>query len=240
MYNAEKPSIEELPSPKQLVSSTLIALGVALVILTTVILPAEYDIDPTGIGGVIGLGEMGAIKADLAEEAAQDAAAGEGNAPAAPVIILNGSSDRESSLIDRVFDLIAPPAHAGAGHDHGAQPASPSVALMAETAPDWSDELSFTLTPGQGIEIKLVMNEGATAYYAWDAGDGIANFDLHGDNSGGQSISYTKGRGVPGDNGALVAAFSGNHGWFWRNRMERDITITLRVAGDYVRLKLPR
>src|SRR3546814_17950651 len=39
-----------------------------------VVLPSEYGIDPTGIGRVIGLTEMGAIKMQLAEEAAADAA----------------------------------------------------------------------------------------------------------------------------------------------------------------------
>ena len=55
--------------------STLIAAAVALVLLITVVLPAEYGIDPTRIGRVLGLTQMGEIKVRLAREAAADQAA---------------------------------------------------------------------------------------------------------------------------------------------------------------------
>ena len=38
------------------------------------VLPAEYGIDPTGVGKLLRLTEMGQIKQQLAEEAAADAA----------------------------------------------------------------------------------------------------------------------------------------------------------------------
>ena len=62
------------------------------------------------------------------------------------------------------------------------------------------------------------------------------NFDTHGD-GGGQFISYKKGRGVPQDEGELKAAFTGNHGWFFRNRNDNDITLVLRTDGNYGELK---
>ena len=34
--------------------------------------PSEYGIDPTGLGGLLGLAEMGEIKSQLAEEAEAD------------------------------------------------------------------------------------------------------------------------------------------------------------------------
>lgn len=69
MYNANYPKENELPSSKQLLASTLIALIVASVLLVTTILPAEYGIDPTGIGKTLGLTKMGEIKNQLAKEA---------------------------------------------------------------------------------------------------------------------------------------------------------------------------
>ena len=72
MFNAEKPSLDELPSSAQLIRSTVIAAASAVAILVTVVLPAEYNIDPTGIGGVLGLAEMGEIKTQLSEEAEAD------------------------------------------------------------------------------------------------------------------------------------------------------------------------
>jgi hypothetical protein len=70
----------DLRAPEQasggsLLRATLIAVGVAAVLLLTCVLPAEYGIDPTGIGRVLGLTQMGEVKMALAEEAASNAAA---------------------------------------------------------------------------------------------------------------------------------------------------------------------
>ena len=73
------PAIDELPSKGQLNRATLIAAGVAAVVLVTTVLPAEYGVDPTGIGRVLGLTPMGERKRDAA--AAPEAAA-EPEAPA--------------------------------------------------------------------------------------------------------------------------------------------------------------
>ena len=73
MYNANESDRNELPSSAQLLKSTVVALLAASVILVTIVLPAEYGIDPTGIGSVLGLKRMGEIKVQLSEEAAADA-----------------------------------------------------------------------------------------------------------------------------------------------------------------------
>lgn len=75
MYNSQTPMPAQLPSSRQLLRSTVIAAVSALVLLTTVVLPAEYGIDPTGIGRKLGLTDMGEIKTRLAAEAEADAAA---------------------------------------------------------------------------------------------------------------------------------------------------------------------
>jgi hypothetical protein len=54
-----------------LIKSTVIAAISAVVVLVTCVMPAEYGIDPTGIGKAIGLVEMGEIKQSLAKEAEQ-------------------------------------------------------------------------------------------------------------------------------------------------------------------------
>jgi hypothetical protein len=62
---------------------------------------------------------------------------------------------------------------------------------------------------------------------------------VRGIDGSGKNISYEKGRAVPGDEGVLTAAFTGNHGWFWRNRDGQDVTVTLYVRGDYSEMKRP-
>lgn len=64
----DQPTIPDLPTAAQLRRSTAIAAGIAAVILVIAVLPAEYGIDPTGIGGLLGLKRMGDIKSRLAEE----------------------------------------------------------------------------------------------------------------------------------------------------------------------------
>lgn len=82
MYNANKPSNEDLPSTGKLIKSTILALLGAGVLLVTVVMPAEYGIDPTGAGRMLGLIEMGEIKSALHAEAQADAKA---HAPQAEV-----------------------------------------------------------------------------------------------------------------------------------------------------------
>lgn len=48
------------PDTKSLAFATLVALGVALIVLVVAILPAEYGMDPTGIGGALGFTQLSA------------------------------------------------------------------------------------------------------------------------------------------------------------------------------------
>lgn len=217
MYNSDAPLHAELPSSKQLMRSTILAAVAAVVLLVAVVLPAEYGVDPTGIGRVLRMTEMGDIKQQLAGEAAADAA----GAPAAV------STATEASVFA-----------------NAAQPVTKDLPLNTATAPVqpaapkvvWQDEMPFTLAPGEGTEIKMKMVAGAKAHYAWMVKGGEVNFDTHGD-APGKSISYEKGRGVASDEGVLEAAFTGNHGWFWRNRGQSDVQLVLRTRGDYSEIK---
>jgi hypothetical protein len=202
MFNAEKPSLEELPSSAQLLRSTVIAAFSAVAILVTVVLPAEYGIDPTGAGRLLGLTEMGEIKTQLAEEAEMDR-------------LMEADRDDQSSLLDDFLGLFVG---------------------TAQAQEAWRDEVTFTLAPGDTAEIKLVMVEGNAAEYAWAAEGGRINFDLHA-HGNGQSIDYDRGRGASAGEGSIEAPFAGEHGWFWRNRDNADVTVTLQLRGDYSELK---
>jgi hypothetical protein len=212
MYNSDTPLRTELPSSRQLVRSTILAAISALVLLVAVVLPAEYGIDPTGIGRVLRMTEMGDVKQQLAAEAAADAAATASTAPAQAIGTTPG--------------MVS------------ANAAQPPAAAVVAAAPkiEWRDEMPVTLTPGEGTEIKLKMVQGAKAQYSWVVEGGVVNFDTHGDASG-KSISYEKGRGVASDEGVLEAAFTGNHGWYWRNRGKSNVKVILRTRGDYTDIK---
>ena len=221
MYNSDTPSRAELPSSRQLARSTILAAVSALVLLVAVVLPAEYGIDPTGIGRVLRMTEMGDIKQQLAADAAADAATATSAAP----------SPAAGTTLGMAPAIAAQPtakAAVAAAPKDPAQAAGPKV--------EWRDEMPVTLTPGEGTEIKLKMVQGAKAQYAWVVEGGEVNFDTHGD-APGKSISYEKGRGVASDEGVLEAAFTGNHGWYWRNRGKSNVKVILRTRGDYTDIK---
>ncbi|EMM6680927.1 transmembrane anchor protein [Pseudomonas aeruginosa] len=207
MFNVSKPTLDDLPTSKQLLRSTCIAFVAAIAILMAIVLPSEYAIDPTGIGRALGLTEMGEIKTQLAEEAAADAAMDASKAAATTT-----------------------------GNASTATPAQTQGNPQVANDPPWRDELRVVLKPGQGAEVKLSMKAGEKAEFSWIAEGGVVNFDTHGD-GGGQSISYEKGRAVPTDDGVIQAAFNGNHGWFWRNRGDVDVAVVVRTRGQYAEMK---
>lgn len=214
MYNSDSPTRAELPSSKQLLRSTILAAVSAVALLVAVVLPAEYGVDPTGIGRVLRMTDMGEVKQKLAAEAATDAAA----APAAPA---------------QAADTVAAAKATSNATANAAQPPAP---VAAAPTIEWRDEMLVTLTPGEGTEIKLKMAQGAKVQYSWVVEGGQVNFDTHAD-APGKSISYEKGRGVAADEGVLEAAFTGNHGWYWRNRGNANVKVILRTRGDYSDIK---
>ncbi|MBV2131687.1 transmembrane anchor protein [Pseudomonas sp. MAP12] len=206
MHNS-RPDLNELPSTAQLLRSTVLALIAAVALLVTVVMPAEYAIDPTGVGRLLGLTQMGELKATPAAEAAAEEPAAEPQpAPAA-----------------------APAPVAASAPD----PQQPQVAGQKH-------EVNLTLKPNQATEIKLEMKQGAEARFHWTANGGQLNYDTHGDPykaPKGFYHGYGKGKQTPEQQGVLVAAFDGKHGWFWRNRSNQTVKLTLRTEGDYITIE---
>jgi len=213
-------------SSRGLLKATLGAAVAAGAILTFVWLPAEYGIDPTGTGHLLGLTEMGHIKNQLHIEADADAAAARDAS--------NGISDANALQITQQLESIQTQLDAisAAVGSRSTASAATQTTETSEPTVEWRDESSHTLKPGEGTEVKMVMEEGATAEFEWSANGAVVNHDTHGD-AHGKSISYKKGRSVPEQTGELTAAFTGNHGWYWRNRTTEDVVITLRTRGDY-------
>lgn len=118
-------------------------------------------------------------------------------------------------------------------------PVAQSPVAAPDAAPEpgalRADEKSYLLKPGQGVEVKLTMAEGAKVDYSWEASDGVVNFDAHGDSASKPVVShsYEKGTAAAGDKGVLEARFTGKHGWYWRNRGKGNVVVTLRPNGAY-------
>ncbi|MBX9615100.1 MAG: transmembrane anchor protein [Brevundimonas sp.] len=218
MYNANKPTASELPSTGKLLKSTGVAAAIAAGLLVTIVMPAEYGVDPTRVGSVFGLTEMGRIKVQLAAEAEAEKAAEAGAVAPAPAL--------DSTTITRPTDATAPATMA-----LGAAPV-----VGATQAGMRSDRTVLTLEPDQGAEIKLVMQEGAKVRYSWSSSGGRVNYDTHADRPGTSYHGYDKGSEQRVED-TLTAVFTGSHGWFWRNRTGAPVTITLITEGAYSEVK---
>ena len=198
-------NVQSVPTtPGGLIRSTLIAAGAAGAILVLFWLPAEYGIDPTGVGALTGLTEMGEIKQQLSAEAEADAQAAVASAvaPAIPTAALVPEEvlqrlDRIDAQLAALATVIGAPV--GTAEPAPAPEPAPPPAPVAEVpvavtpdpvevavaeateaasaAPEWRDEVSYTLAPGEGIEVKLVMEEGQVARFAWTANGAVVNYD---------------------------------------------------------------
>ena len=212
MFNTPLPTVNELPSTRKLLRSTVLAILVAAGLLVTVVMPSEYAIDPTGVGRTLGLTQMGELKIILAQEALADAAPPQASAPEPAPQIAAVKPEVQSAV----------------------QPVAKSNLALKK------DQLTITLKPGEGKEIKLEVLKNRTVNYEWTTVGGPVNYDTHGEPYNGEKgyfHSYNKGKQVKSDKGEFIAIFDGTHGWFWRNRSNSDVTIALKTTGDYLSVK---
>jgi len=175
---------QSLPSTGRLLKATAVAIAVAAVVLVTTVLPAEYGIDPTGIGTQLGLNVLGAP----AEAAVSDA----------PVI----------------------------------EPAA-AATVVKHDANYRSDNMSLTLAPGKGAEIKAHMKQGDTFVFHW-AADAAVAVDMHGERVDAAKDEYTSywiEREQSQASGSFTAPFDGSHGWYWLNRGDTPVTVQVAVSG---------
>jgi hypothetical protein len=118
-----------------------------------------------------------------------------------------------------------------------------NATLVRSPVPYRSDEMSITLKPGEGGEIKAVMAKGQHFVYTWAAQGGTVDVDMHGEaldaKDAAEATSYWKDEYQPGDQGIFTAPVAGRHGWFWQNLNDDPVTITVRTSGFYERLIRP-
>ena len=211
MYNTNEHHTKDLPSTIQLLRSTIIAILVALFILIAFVLPAEYGIDPTGIGGTLWLKEMGRIKVSLQEEIDAEEKRIE-------------QQEKDKNFVE-ITEEVLPLMATGVVEDQSTSGDTQSTVK--------SDTLIVTVWPDKSTELKLDMMEGQTIQYTWAVDVWYINYNIHGEWDLWTSHEYGEALKVSSDSWSLTAKFDGKHGWFFRNRFESDVTITITVTWDY-------
>ena len=183
----------------------MIAVVVAAVVLVTAVLPAEYGIDPTGIGRALGLTALSAPSRTLEV-----------------TDVLGGNERvREVEIPDsasRCRCRIPPSTKT--------RPARPRRARMTITLPPESET---------EIKTVLRKNKVIVYSWQTDRGSVYCDYHGHDPDAGSDFFVRYREQDEGGSNvsGSLVAPFGGEHGWYWLNYNDFPVTITLTVTGYF-------
>jgi hypothetical protein len=96
-----------------------------------------------------------------------------------------------------------------------------------------SDHWERELAPFESIEFKYTLTEGQPMNFAWSA-TGPLTYDMHAHPfEGGEELTESYGQDkAAAMAGTYVPAFTGIHGWFWRNDSADNVTLKLDASGD--------
>ncbi len=166
------------------------------------------------------------------------------------VAVLPAEYGRDPTGVGRLLGLTPMGEMKQGAKAEGAAPAPyvPPAGIVppaaAPTAPDrvghGQKEVTLTLAPDQGREVKAAMKAGNAFSYSWRTDGPEIRYELHGERFGaadGDFSSYQKGTSTA-EAGEFKAPFDGTHGWFWRNRSGKPVTIIVTVSGTFETLTL--
>jgi hypothetical protein len=195
------------PSPKRLMLSVLAAIAGAIVVLVLVVLPAEFNIDPTGIGKAMGLTELNGQTRTLQVKD-----------------VIGGNETYREVKIPNTRDPVPLP-NPAVSQVKKAPPKTETVTIKLE--PGQQTEIKAVLDEAQVI-VYSWKAEGGQVY---------TDFHGHEPAAGDAFVRYEEQQSGTEGNGSLVAPFSGEHGWFWLNISEQPVTLKLEFTGYYREMK---
>jgi hypothetical protein len=153
---------------------------------------------------------------------------------AASVLLAVGTS---ACAADAVRDNTTLAAKAEAVFGKQAGQSFDAQAVKPSAAPPRTETVTVTLAPGKGAEVQAELDVGQGMVFQWSASADVA-VDLHGERPDSQTeyTSYDIEAGQRQGAGTFVAPFAGQHGWFWKNRSQQPVTVTLTITGFYKRV----
>lgn len=198
------------PTAKRLLLSISAAVFMAACVLIVAVLPAEYGIDPTGIGRTLGLTQM------------------------------SGTVPEQRIAIDDVLAGAEPVATAIPPETGAPLPLPNPAVHQAQGEPAKSETFTLELPVDGETEIKAVLPKGKMILYSWKVDRESIYVDFHGHDPAWEDksafVRYEEKDGSTGANGSLVAPFTGEHGWYFLNTNGFPVVLTLTVQGYYDKL----
>lgn len=206
MSQSPAPAAFEPPSGKSIVISLAVAVVIASIVLVTVIWPAEYGRDPTGIGSLLDITSL--------------------STPATRTIELTDTLGGNEAVSEAEIPDYGEPVPLP----------NPAVHQDEGDAPPRTQRFEIVIPPDAETEIKTVLSVNKVILYSWSVDRGTIYSDFHGHNPefGPEFfVRYREHQEGSGGNGSLVAPFEGEHGWYWLNYNEFPVTVTLTVTGYF-------
>jgi hypothetical protein len=196
---------------KQIIKASLSALVIGTALFVIAVLPAEYGIDPTGAGRLLGLSKL-----YQPEE------------PQTAVVSVSGAQTAKALRLEEL----------GSGPDVPL-PKEASNPAPSQQLAERQDSVTIKVPAGEGLEYKLNMLKYGQVKYEWITDQGVLFFDFHGEvkeeNPADETFfeSYTVANSA-NMIGTFLAPFEGRHGWYFKNNTNKDIVVSLRVKGQYL------
>ena len=196
----------QAPSGKRIAMSVGIAAAIAAVVLVVAVLPAEYGIDPTGVGRALGLTEL--------------------RAPASRTIEVKdviGGNERVREVEVPAFNEPVPLPNPAV---HQAEDRPIQTRTMTLTLKEGQQTEIKTVLQESKVIVYHWQTDGGLVYSDLHGHDPAAGQEFF--------VRYREDQdGATEATGSLVAPFAGEHGWYWLNIHDGPVTITLTVTGFY-------
>jgi hypothetical protein len=208
---------ESILSTAQLVLALIAALIVGVGLTVFVILPAERNID-----------NEGSSASSVVE-----------STPMQSEPVSQSEPEAVTANFDTLYIGIDPEITPASVDEFGESlPVVTGANLRAHETAYKSETINIQIDADGQVEYKAIMDKGELLLYAWEA-DGELYYDFHAHQENGNPqfwTRYAEGEGSK-DQGSIVAAYQGEHGWYWLNIAGKAVTVKLSVAGYYDRIK---
>lgn len=191
---------------KQLLKSILIAFLIGAFVLVTAVLPAEYNMDPIGTGKLFGFSKLYVDQT-----------------PKETVTL-----KMKKLTIEKL----------GSSKDV-VKPIEANNPAPKEQYNEQNDIINIVVPAGKGIEYKFNALKYGSIKYEWECSDNsIVFLDFHGEvkeENPPKNVFYESYTLAYSSNmaGTFTAPFEGKHGWYFKNENKDDITITIKLKGQY-------
>jgi hypothetical protein len=196
----------QAPSGQRIAVSVGVALIVAAIVLVVAVLPAEYGIDPTGLGRAMGLTEL--------------------NAPASRTIEVRdvlGGNERVREVEIPAFNEPVPLPNPAV---HQVEERPIQTRTLTLTLEEGQQTEIKTVLKASKVIVYHWETDGGLVYTDLHGHDPAAGQEFF--------VRYREDQeGATQATGSLVAPFDGEHGWYWLNIHDGPVKITLTVTGFF-------